>query len=299
MAGRGSAARRANALVSRGLDYVVAVRGDTSAHPGEAVPTAPEREGRMGAPRLPRYREPACSLKDLVTNAGRRRLRHCTWRQGSKGAMTSRFIVLEVRPAGVAATKAARDRAGGRGEWDGVLPAETLIAEWPPHQDEPTDYWLTSLPADPSAWPVRWARRMLSHRERQCAGSSPLARTYPYTVRQVGSPRPLCASESEAVQAPERCATRVPAAGCRDPAINSGQQTAARYTSCRLRQLDPQGAKECAAAVRELGDDPRPPQARQLGGFAYWRLSAGDWRILYEPEDETVTVLALKVGRVF
>ncbi|MEU2206505.1 type II toxin-antitoxin system RelE/ParE family toxin [Streptomyces hygroscopicus] len=66
----------------------------------------------------------------------------------------------------------------------------------------------------------------------------------------------------------------------------------------RLRQLDPQGAKECAAAVRELGDDPRPPQARQLGGYAYWRLSAGDWRILYEPEDETVTVLVLKVGRV-
>lgn len=23
----------------------------------------------------------------------------------------------------------------------------SLIAEWPPHQDEPTDYWLTSLPA--------------------------------------------------------------------------------------------------------------------------------------------------------
>ncbi|MFI1855542.1 type II toxin-antitoxin system RelE/ParE family toxin [Streptomyces sp. NPDC020480] len=66
----------------------------------------------------------------------------------------------------------------------------------------------------------------------------------------------------------------------------------------RLRQLDPQGAKECAAAVRELGEDPRPPQARQLGGSAYWRLSAGDWRILYEPEDETVTVLVLKVGRV-
>ncbi|GHJ32334.1 hypothetical protein TPA0910_67670 [Streptomyces hygroscopicus subsp. sporocinereus] len=43
---------------------------------------------------------------------------------------------------------------------------------------------------------------------------------------------------------------------------------------------------------------PAPPQARQLGGSAYWRLSAGDWRILYEPEGETVTVLALKVGRV-
>jgi mRNA interferase RelE/StbE len=66
----------------------------------------------------------------------------------------------------------------------------------------------------------------------------------------------------------------------------------------RLRELDPQGAKECAAAVRGLADDPRPPAARQLGGSAYWRLSVGEWRVLYEPEDETVTVLVLKIGRV-
>ncbi len=134
-------------LAERGLDYVVAVRGDLNAHAGEAVPTAPERRGRMGAPRLPRYRDPARSLKDLVMAAGRRALRRCTWRQGSKGSMTSRFMVMEVRPAGVAATKAARGAAGGRAGWDGVLPVETLIAEWPPHQAEPTDYWLTSLPA--------------------------------------------------------------------------------------------------------------------------------------------------------
>jgi SRSO17 transposase len=135
-------------LADRGLDYAVAVRGDLNAHLGEAVPTALGRDGRMGAPRLPRYREPARSLRDLVTTAGRRALRRVTWRQGSKGAMSSRFVVIQVRPAGVAATKAARDAAGGRAGWDGVLPTETLIAEWPPHTDEPTDYWLTSLPAD-------------------------------------------------------------------------------------------------------------------------------------------------------
>jgi len=66
----------------------------------------------------------------------------------------------------------------------------------------------------------------------------------------------------------------------------------------RLRQIDPAGAKECAAAVRALGDEPRPPRARRLGGSVYWRLSVGDWRILYQPEDDTVTVIVLKVGRV-
>jgi mRNA interferase RelE/StbE len=66
----------------------------------------------------------------------------------------------------------------------------------------------------------------------------------------------------------------------------------------RLRQLDPAGAKDCAAAVRALADDPQPPAARELGGSGYWRLPVGDWRVLYRPEQDTVTVLILKVGRV-
>ncbi|MFD4143018.1 type II toxin-antitoxin system RelE/ParE family toxin [Streptomyces sp. NPDC058572] len=66
----------------------------------------------------------------------------------------------------------------------------------------------------------------------------------------------------------------------------------------RLRQLDPTGAKECAAQVRALADDPRPPHARQLGGSAYWRLPVGDWRVLYLPDEDTITVMVLKVGRV-
>ncbi|NBM17827.1 type II toxin-antitoxin system RelE/ParE family toxin [Streptomyces sp. GC420] len=65
----------------------------------------------------------------------------------------------------------------------------------------------------------------------------------------------------------------------------------------RLRQVDPAGAKDCAAAVRALADDPHPPTARELGGSGYWRLSVADWRVLYRPDRETVTVLVLKVGR--
>jgi len=79
---------------------------------------------------------------------GRSVLRRCTWRQGSRGPLRGRFLVLAVRPAGVAARTTARERGGGAAGWDGVLPAETLIAEWPPHEPEPTDYWLSSLPAD-------------------------------------------------------------------------------------------------------------------------------------------------------
>ncbi|MDX3096784.1 type II toxin-antitoxin system RelE/ParE family toxin [Streptomyces sp. ME19-03-3] len=66
----------------------------------------------------------------------------------------------------------------------------------------------------------------------------------------------------------------------------------------RLRSLDPVGAKACAAAVRDLAHEPCPRTARALGGSGYWRLSVGDWRVLYRPDTETVTVLVLKVGRV-
>ncbi|MBB5490995.1 IS701 family transposase [Nocardiopsis metallicus] len=135
-------------LAERGLDYVVAVREDVNAHPGQAVPHLPERRKGRGCPPQPRYRTPARSLKELALEQGRGALRRCTWRQGSRGSMRGRFLVMAVRPAGAAAHKAALEKAGGRSGWDGVLPPETLIAEWPPHHEAPTDYWLSSLPAD-------------------------------------------------------------------------------------------------------------------------------------------------------
>jgi len=66
----------------------------------------------------------------------------------------------------------------------------------------------------------------------------------------------------------------------------------------RLRQFDPVGAKACMAVVRELGDSPRPEGARALGGSGYYRMSVGAWRVLYRPDDITVTVHVVKVGRV-
>ncbi|MGW3571520.1 type II toxin-antitoxin system RelE family toxin [Streptomyces sp. NPDC000941] len=35
-----------------------------------------------------------------------------------------------------------------------------------------------------------------------------------------------------------------------------------------------------------------------MGGSGYWRLSVDDWRVLYRPTGDTVTVHILKVGRV-
>ncbi|MFD3809367.1 IS701 family transposase [Streptomyces sp. NPDC058619] len=146
-AGYGQITAFRHGLAERGLDYVVAVRSDESAHPQAAAPTAPPWSGNGRKPAL-RYRTKATSLQTLVTNGGRKTLRRATWRHGSKGPMRSRFRVLTVRPAGVATRNRAIAQAGGPTAWDGVLPEATLLSEWPTGQKAPTEYWLTSLPAD-------------------------------------------------------------------------------------------------------------------------------------------------------
>ncbi len=48
---------------------------------------------------------------------------------------------------------------GGRNRWDGVLPTQTLLVEWPDGHDTPTGYWISNLPATiPVADLVRWAK---------------------------------------------------------------------------------------------------------------------------------------------
>ena len=131
-------------LQQRGLPYVVAVKGTTSAYPVEAVPTAPAYSGR-GRPSKPRYRDDPSNLTALALAAGRGAVEHITWRHGSRrdpanptAAMRSNFPAVRVRPANREIPRNA----------DGSLPECWLIAEWPPDKIEPTDYWLSNLPAD-------------------------------------------------------------------------------------------------------------------------------------------------------
>ncbi|GAA1397437.1 hypothetical protein GCM10009639_34820 [Kitasatospora putterlickiae] len=62
--------------------------------------------------------------------------------------MRSRFRVLEVWPAAKIPRTLADADVGGSAARDGVLSAETLLAEWPPGASAPTDYRLASLPPD-------------------------------------------------------------------------------------------------------------------------------------------------------
>ncbi|CAM5635265.1 IS701 family transposase OS=Streptomyces rochei OX=1928 GN=G3I25_06615 PE=4 SV=1 [Streptomyces rochei] len=144
------------ALEERGWSYVMAVDPKEVARPAAAEPSQPECGG-LGPPTLPRYREPAKPLTALIDPGTG--FEPVTWRQGSKGAMTSNFAVLEVRPSGKEATRTAQETAGGRSRWNGVLPLRTLLVEQPAEAAEPTAYWMTNLPATtPVADLVRWAK---------------------------------------------------------------------------------------------------------------------------------------------
>ncbi|MFC9618239.1 IS701 family transposase, partial [Streptomyces sp. NPDC056938] len=158
-AGYGQNADFRDGLSKRGIAYVVAVRSDVTVHPHDAQPTAPAWSGN-GRKLQSRYRDKPSSVTALTAGHGRQAFTEVTWREGSRGPMRSRFLALRVRPAGVKARRLAQAAATAEhGHWAGVLPEVTLLAEWPEGAEAPTDYWLSSLPANtPLAELVRLAK---------------------------------------------------------------------------------------------------------------------------------------------
>lgn len=139
-AGYGEITAFRQGLDDRRIPYVVQIKSGTSAYPEHVRPEQPEWSGR-GRPPTARYREAPCSLKELALAAGKRAARGVTWREGSRGRMHSRFLALRVRPANHQLRAAARESGT-------ALAVRWLLVEWPSHAPAPTDYWLSSLPAD-------------------------------------------------------------------------------------------------------------------------------------------------------
>jgi mRNA interferase RelE/StbE len=65
----------------------------------------------------------------------------------------------------------------------------------------------------------------------------------------------------------------------------------------QLRKLDPQARRRIQAAVELIADEPRPTSAKKLVGCGgEWRVRTGDYRIVYEIQDQVLLVLVLAVG---
>lgn len=65
----------------------------------------------------------------------------------------------------------------------------------------------------------------------------------------------------------------------------------------QLRNLDPTARRRVQAAIELLAIDPRPTGTKKLvGGDGEWRARTGDYRIIYEIQDQLLVVLVLAVG---
>ena len=127
-------------LEQRGLDYLVEVKGQTSAYAKDVVPERPSYQGQGRPPTL-RYREKPSSLRQLALELGAESLQQVAWREGSRGRkLRSRFFAVRVRPANVRL----------RRQSEGELPVRWLLLEWPEEAEEPTKYWLANLPPETS-----------------------------------------------------------------------------------------------------------------------------------------------------
>ena len=101
-------------LEERELEYVLDVKGETSAYARTSSPSQPPKPEGRGRPPGARYREDPSSLKELALAAGKKAAVTVTWREGTRGRMNSRFLALSVRPANIHLRHGAQGR---RASW--------------------------------------------------------------------------------------------------------------------------------------------------------------------------------------
>ena len=116
-----------------GLTYAVGIQSSTTVWALGHEPLPPRGDWGRGRPgahlRRDREHQPV-NVKDLAHELPGRAWRRIQWREGSAGALASRFARVRVR-------------AAHRNE---VRSEEWLVIEWPLGEAEPTKYWLSTLP---------------------------------------------------------------------------------------------------------------------------------------------------------
>jgi SRSO17 transposase len=123
-------------LSEAGLPYVVGIQSNVTFWPPGQEPLPAKASTGRGRPAVRLHRSPQhapLSVRELAISRSAD-FSTVTWREGSNSDLTSRFAAFRVRPA-------ARD-------YERIEPhtVEWLLIEWPDGEDEPTKYWLSTLP---------------------------------------------------------------------------------------------------------------------------------------------------------
>jgi SRSO17 transposase len=143
-------------LDQAGCEYVLSVGPTTKVFEHGTAFAVPTRKGNDGrAPVRPRPDRKPEPIGKLIGRLSADTAQTVTFRDGPDGEpVTSRFVFARVHAA-----HGWRDDQRWTGWREGaeVPPREEwLIAEWPDGHDQPTDYWISNLPADTP--PERLAR---------------------------------------------------------------------------------------------------------------------------------------------
>ena len=124
-------------VTALGLSYVAGILPQTSVWAPEAGPLPPKPWTGQGRPpklmRRDKEHRPV-PVKELASSLPQSAFETITWREGACEALTSRFARVRVCPA-------HRDY-----NLTAPRPEEWLLIEWPLGEDEPTKYWLSTLP---------------------------------------------------------------------------------------------------------------------------------------------------------
>ena len=126
-------------ITTLGLPYVAGILSNTTVWAEGTGPLSPKRWSGRGRPPK-RLRRDAkhwpVSVKDLALSLPKSAWRTIEWREGSAEILSSRFARVRVRAA-------RRDERRHQ-----TRPEEWLLIEWPKGEDEPTKYFLSTLPED-------------------------------------------------------------------------------------------------------------------------------------------------------
>ena len=138
-AGYGTNTRLREEIGALGLSYVAGIPPQSSVWPPGTAPLPPlPWSGRGRRPKLMRRdaEHRPVSVKALALGLPAASWQTISWREGSAGALTSRFARVRVR-------------AAHRDEWRAEpRDEEWLLIEWPEGDAEPAKYWLATVPPD-------------------------------------------------------------------------------------------------------------------------------------------------------
>jgi SRSO17 transposase len=124
-------------LTAMGLTYIVGIQSSISLWPPGTGPLPPKAWSGRGRPPSLIRRHPEhkpLSAKQLAQSLPASAWHIVTWREGTNAPLSSRFAALRIRPA-------------HRDYWRSApRPEEWFLVEWPQGENEPTKYWLSTLP---------------------------------------------------------------------------------------------------------------------------------------------------------